>query len=55
MVTVSGDAGGATINQQKQAEDARLKAEAAKHPLVKAVLDTFPGATIEDVHPADDE
>ncbi len=55
VVTVSGDPGEATINQQKQAEDARARAEAAEHPLVKAVLDTFPGATIEDVHPADDD
>ena len=55
VVTVSGDPGRATINQQKQAEDAQARAEAAEHPLVKAVLDTFPGATIEDVHPADDD
>ena len=55
VVTVSGDPGGATINQQKQAEDARVRAEAAEHPQVKAVLATFPGATIEDVHPADDD
>ncbi len=55
VVTVSGDPGRATISQQKQAEDARARAEAAEHPLVKAVLDTFPGATIADVHPADDD
>ena len=55
VVTVSGDPGGATINQQKQAADAQARAEAAEHPLVKAVLDTFPGATVEDVHPADDD
>ena len=54
-VTVSDAPGGATINQQSQAEDARARAEAADHPLVKAVLETFPGATIEDVHPGDDE
>ena len=55
VVTVSGDPGRATIIQQKQAEDAQARTEAAEHPLVKAVLDTFPGATIEDVHPADDD
>ena len=55
VVTVSSDPGRATINQQKQTEDAQARAEAAEHPLVKAVLDTFPGAIIEDVHPADDD
>ena len=55
VVTVSSNPGRATINQQKQTEDAQARAEAAEHPLVKAVLDTFPGAIIEDVHPADDD
>ena len=29
--------------------NAKAREDAAKHPLVRAVLDTFPGATIEDV------
>ena len=29
--------------------DAKAREEAAKHPLVRAVMDTFPGATIEEV------
>ena len=55
VVTVSSDPGGATINEQTRAEDARVRAEAAEHPLVKAVLETFPGSTIGDVHAAEDE
>ena len=31
-----------------------LKAEAAAHPLVQAVLDAFPGATIRDVRPPEE-
>ena len=31
--------------------DDDVKAEAAGHPLVKAVLETFPGSTIEEVRP----
>ena len=34
-------------------EKAHAKAAAAEHPMVKAVLDTFPGATIADVRGVD--
>ncbi|MAF96672.1 MAG: DNA polymerase III subunit gamma/tau [Rhodospirillaceae bacterium] len=53
-VTVSNEAGAPTLEQQqRQQGGARdLKAEAAGHPLVKAVLETFPGATIEEIRPA---
>ena len=51
-VTVSNEAGAPTLEQQQQRGARDLKAEAAGHPLVKAVLETFPGATIEEVRPA---
>ncbi|MCH7832511.1 MAG: hypothetical protein IIC55_06525 [Proteobacteria bacterium] len=51
-VTVSNEAGAPTLEQQQQGGARDLKAEAAGHPLVKAVLEAFPGATIEEVRPA---
>jgi len=54
MVSVSGDAGGPTLAQQRAvAEDAR-RAQAMQHPLVQAALALFPGATLEAVHSKDD-
>ena len=50
-VTISNEAGSPTLDQQQQGGARDLTAEAAGHPLVKAVLDTFPGATIEEVRP----
>ncbi len=49
VVSVSQEPGEPTLRQRQDAEHAAARAEAADHPLVKAVLDTFPGATIEDV------
>jgi DNA polymerase III subunit gamma/tau len=47
LVTVSHEAGELTLHEQRrQAESARL-GEAARHPLVRAVLETFPGAAVE--------
>jgi DNA polymerase-3 subunit gamma/tau len=51
-VTVSNQDGEPTLDQQQQSEDRDGKAKAAGHPLVKAVLESFPGATIEEVRPA---
>ena len=49
LVGISGEAGAPTLRQQEEAHaDARLR-RAAEHPLVRAALDTFPGATIEAV------
>lgn len=48
-VTVSREAGQATLNQQKEAHAAEERAEAAREPLVKAVLEAFPGAHISHV------
>ncbi|WP_374385255.1 DNA polymerase III subunit gamma/tau [Dongia sp.] len=49
LVSLSNAAGEATIKQQQASIIAERKAEAAEHPLVQAILKTFPGARIEDV------
>ncbi|MBL8834949.1 MAG: DNA polymerase III subunit gamma/tau [Alphaproteobacteria bacterium] len=52
MVTVSQEAGAPTIAEQEDAQRRQRTAAAAAHPLVRAVLDAFPGATIEAVRGA---
>jgi DNA polymerase-3 subunit gamma/tau len=52
VVTVSGEAGQPTLRQQDEASEASRRSQAAQHPLVKAVMETFPGAEIEAVRPA---
>ena len=55
VVTVSGEAGEPTVAEtRKAAESARFEA-AAQDPLVKAVLDAFPGARIKKVTPLADD
>ncbi|MDP6120409.1 MAG: DNA polymerase III subunit gamma/tau [Rhodospirillales bacterium] len=49
VVTVSREAGAQTLREQEADGKSHAKAAAAKHPVVKAILDTFPGATIADV------
>jgi len=49
VVTVSQDAGAQTLRQQADAALAAEKAEAAEDPLVREVLEAFPGATIDKV------
>jgi DNA polymerase-3 subunit gamma/tau len=49
LISVSGDLGAPTLKEQAQAAEAELRRRAAEHPLVKAVLDAFPGATIDAV------
>jgi len=49
LVSVSGHAGAPTLKQQAAALAESQRAEAAQHPLVKAVLAAFPGATIDEV------
>ncbi|MGR3433537.1 MAG: DNA polymerase III subunit gamma/tau [Shimia sp.] len=45
-VSVEAEGGADTIAQTRDAEDAALRAQAADHPLVRAVFDAFPGAAI---------
>jgi DNA polymerase-3 subunit gamma/tau len=57
VVSVSREEGAPTLQAQSEARRAAAIDEAADHPLVRAVLDTFPGATIEavrDIMPAGD-
>jgi DNA polymerase-3 subunit gamma/tau len=46
VVAVSQEAGSPTLEQQQQVRVSELESEVARHPLVRAVLDAFPGATI---------
>jgi DNA polymerase-3 subunit gamma/tau len=46
VVAVSQAEGAPTLEQQDQSRDSEMKSEVARHPLVRAVLDAFPGATI---------
>ena len=58
MVTVSREQGDDTVGEQKKQHQQRLEDEVSEHPLVKAALDTFPGASItgiiEHSEPLDD-
>ncbi|HYL34008.1 MAG TPA: DNA polymerase III subunit gamma/tau [Stellaceae bacterium] len=49
IVSVSGEPGEATLREQDTTRAAGLRNEAANHPLVRAVLEAFPGAKIEAV------
>jgi DNA polymerase III subunit gamma/tau len=49
VVTVSNQAGDPPLQQQWDKGKAEERASAAGHPLVKAVLEAFPGATVEAV------
>ncbi|HWB48038.1 MAG TPA: DNA polymerase III subunit gamma/tau, partial [Stellaceae bacterium] len=45
-VAISQADGAPTVEQQEAARDSEMKSQVAAHPLVRAVLDAFPGATI---------
>ncbi|HKF72688.1 MAG TPA: DNA polymerase III subunit gamma/tau [Stellaceae bacterium] len=49
VVSISHNEGEPTLREQAAARDETLRHEAAAHPLVRAVLDAFPGARIEAV------
>jgi DNA polymerase-3 subunit gamma/tau len=51
-VALSAAPGDATLAEQGEAAAAARRTEAAAHPLVRAVLEAFPGARIEAVHDA---
>ena len=54
VVTVSNQAGDPPLQQQWDLVKAAERVNAAGHPLVKAVLEAFPGATVEAVRVPDD-
>ncbi|HYZ25242.1 MAG TPA: DNA polymerase III subunit gamma/tau [Rhodopila sp.] len=49
-VVVAASGGEATLSEQGNAADQARRAAAAEHPLVRAILDAFPGARIDTVH-----
>ncbi|HET6620230.1 MAG TPA: DNA polymerase III subunit gamma/tau [Dongiaceae bacterium] len=49
LVSVSAHAGEPTLKEQAAALAEKQRAEAAQHPLIKAVLAAFPGATVDEV------
>lgn len=53
-VSVVAEGGGKTVAEERDAEDDRLKGEAACHPLVKAVFDAFPAAKITSIRATED-
>ena len=52
-VTLVNGSDAQTIVETRDAAEMAIKAQAAEHPLVKAVLDAFPGAVIEEVRTPD--
>ena len=57
VVSVSSEAGEATLHEQRQAERAQQREAALRDPLVQAVLETFPDAeltALRDAAPGDD-
>ena len=52
-VTLVNGSDAPTIAETRDAAELAIKEEAAAHPLVKAVLDAFPGAVIEEVRTPD--
>src|SRR5204863_9848349 len=46
LIAVSEAEGEPTLRQQQERREQDLRNEVASHPLVQAVLETFPGATI---------
>ncbi|WP_395677409.1 DNA polymerase III subunit gamma/tau [Inquilinus sp.] len=49
VVSVSGAEGAPTLNQQARTDRENALAQAAEHPMVKAVMSAFPGAVIRDL------
>jgi DNA polymerase III subunit gamma/tau len=49
VVSISSEEGEPTLRETAEARDLSLRNEAAQHPLVRAVLEAFPGARIEAV------
>ena len=59
LVGIASEGGQLSLKEQDEAREHSIRGEAARHPLVRAVLDAFPGARIEAVRdiavPAADE
>ena len=55
MVSLSDGPGGQTIAEERRAAKQRQMEVSAETPLVKSITETFPGATIETVTPAEQQ
>ena len=55
VVSVSGEPGMPTLNEQALEASEALKADARANPVVSAILETFPGAEITAVKEVGDE
>jgi len=53
IISISGEAGGATIDEQEQEQKAREIAAISDHPLIAATLTTFPGANVAEIRPVE--
>ena len=53
QVSVAAAEGDATLAEQDQAGEAATYRQAAEHPVVRAVLEAFPGASIEKIEARD--
>ena len=53
VVVLTSSPGQATLHEQKQARETERRSDAANHPLVRAVMASFPGAAIVDVRVKD--
>ena len=51
-IALSAAPGEATLAEQGSAADAARRSAAADHPLVRAIMEAFPGARIDTVHDA---
>ena len=49
-ITIVNEGGGATIAEKRDASKQNLHLEVMEHPMVKSVLENFPGSNIHEVH-----
>ena len=49
-ITIVNEGGGATIGEKRDASKQNLHLKVMKHPMVKSVLENFPGSNIHEVH-----
>ncbi|RMD88629.1 MAG: DNA polymerase III subunit gamma/tau [Alphaproteobacteria bacterium] len=54
QIVLSSEVGEASLREKELAHRARLREEALAHPLVRAVMERFPGATLSDVRERDE-
>ncbi|AHD08186.1 DNA polymerase III subunit gamma/tau [Phaeobacter gallaeciensis] len=54
VISLANEGGGETITERDNAAENALRAEASKHPIVQAVLESFPNAKITKIRTAED-